>query len=166
MRALPAAVQAGLQSQAAYAFADAHQHFETALELWDQVPDAAEHATLSRAEGAAARRRVGVHRRRPGPGDRADPRGARPRSTRATTRSRLGCCTDASAATWRPRAARGRSAEYEQAVALVPPAPPSAERAGVLAAFGEALMIQARYRDSLVLCEEAIAIASQVGRAR
>jgi DNA-binding CsgD family transcriptional regulator len=53
-------------------------------------------------------------------------------------------------------------AEYEQAVALVPPAPPSAERAGVLAAFGEALMIQARYRDSLVLCEEAIAIASQV----
>src|SRR4029453_12485690 len=48
VRALPATIQAGLQSQAAYAFADAQQHFETALELWDQVPDAAEHATLSR----------------------------------------------------------------------------------------------------------------------
>ncbi|HEY4789821.1 MAG TPA: response regulator transcription factor, partial [Actinomycetes bacterium] len=57
---------------------------------------------------------------------------------------------------------QGAMAEYEQAVALIPPAPPSAERAGVLAAFGEALMIQARYRDSRVLCEEAIAIASQV----
>ena len=38
VRALPAAIQAGLQAQAAYAFADAQEHFETALELWDQVP--------------------------------------------------------------------------------------------------------------------------------
>ena len=59
--------------------------------------------------------------------------------------------------------AEGALAEYEQAVALVPPAPPSAERAGVLAEFGEALMIQARHRDSRALCEEAIAIARQVG---
>ena len=47
-------------------------------------------------------------------------------------------------------------------MALIPPAPPSAERAGVLAAFGEALIIQARYRDRRVSCEEAIVIASQV----
>src|SRR4029450_8359799 len=39
-RALPAAVEAGLQSQAAYGFADAQRHFELALELWDQVADA------------------------------------------------------------------------------------------------------------------------------
>ena len=102
VRALPATIQAGLQAQAAYAFADAQQHFETALELWDQVPDAAEHAALSRArvlrhaaESAYTAgdpvRAIALTRRRS------------PRSTRATTRSRLGCCTDASAATWRPR---------------------------------------------------------------
>jgi hypothetical protein len=43
------------------------------------------------------------------------------------------------------------------------PAPLSAGRAGVLAEFGEALTIQARHRDSRALCEEAIAIPSQVG---
>jgi len=48
-RALPAAVEAGLQSEAAYGFADAQRHFETALELWDQVADAEERLGLDRA---------------------------------------------------------------------------------------------------------------------
>jgi hypothetical protein len=161
VRALPAAIQAGLQSQAAYAFADAYQHFETALELWDQVPDAAEHATLSRArvlrhaaESAYTAgdpvRAIALIRAalaQVDPGD--DPFQA------GLLHGRLGGYLAATGG-------QGAMAEYEQAVALVPPAPPSAERAGVLAAFGEALMVQARYRDSLVLCEEAIAIASQV----
>ena len=34
-QALPAALEAGLQSQAAYGFADARRHFETVLELWE-----------------------------------------------------------------------------------------------------------------------------------
>ena len=161
VRALPATIQAGLQSQAAYAFADAQQHFETALELWDQVPDAAEHATLSRArvlrhaaESAYTAgdpvRAIALTRAalaQVDPGD--DPVQA------GLLHGRLGGYLAATGG-------QGAMAEYEQAVALVPPAPPSAERAGVLAAFGEALMIQARYRDSRALCEEAIAIASQV----
>jgi DNA-binding CsgD family transcriptional regulator len=161
VRALPATIQAGLQSQAAYAFADAQQHFETALELWDQVPGAAEHATLSRArvlrhaaESAFTAgdpvRAIALTRAalaQVDPGD--DPVQA------GLLHGRLGSYLAATGG-------QGAMAEYEQAVALIPPAPPSAERAGVLAAFGEALMIQARYHDSRVLCEEAIAIASQV----
>ncbi|HEY4724551.1 MAG TPA: hypothetical protein VIJ13_01035, partial [Actinomycetota bacterium] len=45
----------------------------------------------------------------------------------------------------------------------VPASPPLAERAQVLAAFGEALITQARFRESRELCEEAIAIAGQIG---
>jgi len=161
VRALPATIQAGLQSQAAYAFADAYQHFETALELWDQVPDAAEHATLSRARvlrhaaesaytaGDPVRAIALIHAAlaQVDPGDNPFQAGL--------LHGRLGGYLAATGG-------QGAMAEYEQAVALVPPAPPSAERAGVLAAFGEALMIQARYGDSRMLCEEAIAIASQV----
>jgi DNA-binding CsgD family transcriptional regulator len=162
VRALPVAVQAGLQAQAIFAFADAQQHFETALELWDQVPDAAERATLSRgmvlrhaAESAFTAgdpgRAIALIRAALGqvePGD--DPVQA------GLLHGRLGGYLAATGG-------EGALVEYEQAVALVPPAPPSAERAAVLAEFGEALMIQARYRDSRALCEEAIAIASQVG---
>jgi DNA-binding CsgD family transcriptional regulator len=162
VRALPAAVQAGLQALAAFAFADAQQHFETALELWDQVPDAAERATLSRGRvlGHAAEsafvagdpvRAIALTRAALAevePGD--DPAQA------GLLHGRLGGYLAATGG-------EGALAEYEQAVALVPPWPPSAERAGVLAEFGQALMIQARYRDSRALCEEAIAIASQAG---
>jgi hypothetical protein len=95
-------------------------------------------------------------------GDRGDRLWRSPRSTRATTRSGPGCCTDASAATWQRPAARGVG-RVRAGRGAGPPAPLSAERAGVLAEFGEALMIQARHRDSRALCEEAIAIASQVG---
>jgi DNA-binding CsgD family transcriptional regulator len=57
----------------------------------------------------------------------------------------------------------GASAEYEAAVRLVPASPPLAERAHVLGAFGEALISQGRYRVSRDLCQEAIAIAGQIG---
>jgi DNA-binding CsgD family transcriptional regulator len=48
-RALPAAVEAGAQAERAYAFAEAHRHFERALELWTRVPRAADLARLDRA---------------------------------------------------------------------------------------------------------------------
>src|SRR4029453_4119779 len=57
----------------------------------------------------------------------------------------------------------GAFAQDEAAVRLGPARPPPAERAQVLAAFGEALITQARFRESRELCEEAIAIAGQIG---
>jgi tetratricopeptide (TPR) repeat protein len=52
---------------------------------------------------------------------------------------------------------------YEEAVGLVPADKPSAARARVLAAQGQALMLTARYRQSRAICEEAIAMARRVG---
>ena len=63
------------------------------------------------------------------------------------------------------RATGGKGAfeHYEAAVRLVPTSPPLAERAQVLAAFGEALIVQAQYRESRDLCTEAIEVARQIG---
>ena len=52
---------------------------------------------------------------------------------------------------------------YDEAVKLVPADQPSAARARVLAAQGQALMLMAQYRKSRAACEEAIAIARRVG---
>jgi predicted ATPase len=47
-RTLPAAVEAGLAAERAHAFPEAQRHYERALELWDQVSQAAELAPLDR----------------------------------------------------------------------------------------------------------------------
>ena len=95
VRALPAAIQAGLQSQAAYAFADAYQHFETALELWDQVADPEQQmpSTVQGCCGTRPSRRTWLVI----PSGRSrDPGGGRP-GRRAATRYRRGCRTTLSA---------------------------------------------------------------------
>ncbi len=54
-------------------------------------------------------------------------------------------------------------AAFERAVELVPPEPPSAERAEVLAALGHALMLTWRHEESRTICEQALALARAVG---
>jgi tetratricopeptide (TPR) repeat protein len=54
-------------------------------------------------------------------------------------------------------------AAFERAVELVPPEPPSVERAQVLAALGHALMLTWRHERSQTICEQAIALARAVG---
>jgi tetratricopeptide (TPR) repeat protein len=49
-RAFDSAVAAGLAAERAYAFAEAQQQYERALELWDRVPNAAGSSTLDRVE--------------------------------------------------------------------------------------------------------------------
>jgi tetratricopeptide (TPR) repeat protein len=132
------------------------------LELWDQVAGAGEHLGLDRAavlqHAAESAYRAG------------DP-------NRAITLTRAALAdVDAGADPVRSgllhvrlggylhaTGGEGAFAEYEAAVRLVPASPPRAERAQVLAAFGEALSGQGRHRESRRLCEEAIAIAGQIG---
>jgi len=161
-RALAAAVEAGLQSEAAYGFADAQRHFETALELWDQVADAEErlgrdraallqHAADSAYLAGDPARAITLTQAALGDVDAAkDPVRA------GLLHGRLGGYL-------RATGGEGAFAQYEAAVRLVPRSPPLAERAQVLAAFGEALIGQGHYRESRDLCEEAIAIARQIG---
>ncbi len=161
-RALPAAVEAGLQSEAAYGFADAQRHFETALELWDQVADAEQRLGL---DHAAVLQHAAESAYLAGDPNRAitltqaalvDVEAAKDPVRAGLLHGRLGGYL-------RATGGEGAFAEYEAAVRLVPTSPPLAERAQVLAAFGEALIGQGHYRESRDLCEEAIAIAGQIG---
>jgi len=161
-QALPAAVEAGSLSQAAYGFADAQRHFETALELWDQVADAdqrlgldhaavLQHAAESAYLAGDPKRAIGLTRAALAEVDAAgDPVRA------GLLHGRLGGYL-------RATGGEGTFAQYQAAVRLVSADPPLAERAQVLAAYGEALIDQGRYRESRELCEEAIAIAGRIG---
>jgi DNA-binding CsgD family transcriptional regulator len=52
---------------------------------------------------------------------------------------------------------------YQEAVRLVPPAPPTPARARVLAGLGQALMLRARFAEAKATCEEAIEVARAAG---
>jgi DNA-binding CsgD family transcriptional regulator/tetratricopeptide (TPR) repeat protein len=161
-RALPAAVEAGLQSEAAYGFADAQRHFELALELWDQVAGAGEHLGLDRA---AVLQHAAESAYRAGDPNRAITltRAALADVDAGADPVRAGLLHVRLGGYLHATGGEGAFAEYEAAVRLVPASPPRAERAQVLAAFGEALSGQGRHRESRRLCEEAIAIAGQIG---
>jgi predicted ATPase/DNA-binding CsgD family transcriptional regulator len=161
-QALPAAFEAGLQSQTAYGFADARRHFETVLELWDQVVDADERLGIDRA---TVLRYAAESAYLAGDPNRAISltRAALASVDETADPVRAGLLHALLGGYLRATGGRDAIAEYEAAVRLVPALPPRAERSQVLAAFGEALMGQGRHRESRELCEEAVEIAQQVG---
>lgn len=55
--ALLASVRAGQAAEAAYALAEAEEHYSGALELWEQAPDAAARSPLDRPPCCATRPR-------------------------------------------------------------------------------------------------------------
>src|SRR5215470_17356484 len=162
-RALLASVQAGQAAEAAFALAEAVGHYERALELWEQAPEAAasspldRRALLQRAGQAASR--TGAHAR------------AVALINQALTE------TDAAAEPVWAGALLERLARYqwlagetaaamaavERAVAITPADPPSVERAQALAAHGQMLMLRSRHRAAQARCEEAAAVARRAG---
>jgi DNA-binding CsgD family transcriptional regulator/tetratricopeptide (TPR) repeat protein len=159
--ALPAAMEAGLQSQAAYGFADARRHFEMVLELWDQVAEPEERLGLDRA---SVLRHAAESAYLSGDPSRAITltRAALAAVDGAGDPVRAGLLHALLGSYLNASGGHGAIGEYEQAVRLVPAHPMRPERAQVLAALGEALMAQGRYRESRELCEEALAIAQQL----
>jgi tetratricopeptide (TPR) repeat protein len=164
-RALPAAIEAGVQAGLTFAFAEARRFYEHALELWGRAPRAAELAPIDRvtlleraAEAAhlvddvpraAELLREAFHEV---DGD-ADPVHA------GLLHERLGrylwMSADQAALT-----------AYEEAVRLVPAEPPSAERARVLAGYAELLGVRRATAKSRQVAEEALATARRVGARR
>ncbi|MGI9621814.1 MAG: helix-turn-helix transcriptional regulator [Acidimicrobiales bacterium] len=159
--ALAASAAAARSSTAVLAFPEALGHVETVLELWDEVVTAEElvgqdHcATLQWAAELADT--VGYF--------------ARATQFQRSAISEAGHLSEAKQASMHLRLGRflGNAghpaeslAEYERAVASVPPSP-SAVRAEVLAGYGQQLMLSLRSDDSVVLLEEAIAIARETG---
>jgi DNA-binding CsgD family transcriptional regulator/tetratricopeptide (TPR) repeat protein len=162
--ALAAAVRAGRESEAVYAFAEAGDHFARALGLWPRVHDARTHAGMDEHElyaRAAEATQLG--------GDnsaavalieaaieRVDPVGDPYRA--ALLRERLGHYLWMSAG---DEDAAQRA--YEEAVALLPADEPRPELARVLATLGQFLMLRGRLDESMERCEQALDVARRTG---
>jgi DNA-binding CsgD family transcriptional regulator/tetratricopeptide (TPR) repeat protein len=162
-QALPARIEAGVAAERAHAFAEAVRHFERALVLWDRVPDPGRPAGLDRvdllARTADATAFAGAAQPATGLLEDAlgwvDPAAEPVRA--AVLLARLG---DHRRAAGNEAAAL---AAFEQAERLLAKAPPSAERARVLAAHAYALGMSLRLEEAITRSEEAIACARAVG---
>src|SRR6266545_2142595 len=159
IEAYGASVAAAAAAEAVDAFSEALSHLERALDIEPLLPD---EVAPTPAERLATRRRAAEMADLAGAFDRAieltgdalamvDPV-ADPVSA-GMLHSRLGYLT------WVTGDGESAIAEHEEAVKVVPDAPPSAARARVLAALGGALMGAGRYADSRPVCEAAIACA-------
>ncbi|MDN3354991.1 AAA family ATPase [Actinomadura sp. DC4] len=162
-RALGGFVQAAAAAQATNAWAIALAHYERALRLWPDVPDAEARCGLSHAELLS--------------------RAAEAAMVEGET-DRAVALTEAAIAEVNPRERPLRAAglrilmgrvhwvagdvaaacrSYDEAVALLPAEASTRERAQVRALQGHAFMLQSRYTDAVVCCREAIAVAVAVG---
>jgi DNA-binding CsgD family transcriptional regulator len=161
-RALSASIQAADAAERVYAFAEAQLQLERVLELWDQVPDAAERAGMDRmsllsrcaeaayATGDAARAAELVRQAVALVDEVRQPQRA------GLLHEQLARCL---CLVGDPAALDAQ----QQAVRLVAPEP-SVERARVLSSLAELLVVLvARLEEARELAEEAVAIAQQVG---
>jgi DNA-binding CsgD family transcriptional regulator/tetratricopeptide (TPR) repeat protein len=160
--AFAASVEAARDAKAIFGLAETLAHLERALALWDSVPDAVEFAALDMAElctraaelasqiGAAVRA-VELGRQAIEVVGEGDPHRA------ALLHVRLGEYLEQ---TGREEACL---AAVERAVELVPAEPPSPVRAYSLASLAGALAVAWRYAESLPICEQALALARDVG---
>jgi predicted ATPase/DNA-binding CsgD family transcriptional regulator len=162
--ALDASVQAGMEAEGVWSFAEANSHFEHAVELWpgvavEQRPEALSLVELlARAAEAAYlsgqnQRAVTLTR---GTLELLD--GDQEPVAAGLTHERLGRYLLADAALL------DALAEYRAAAALLP-ARPSPARASILAGEAHILMLQGEAPESRAPCEEAIRIAREVGAA-
>jgi DNA-binding CsgD family transcriptional regulator len=161
--ALSAALAAAKTAEEVFAFAEAHGHLERALEIWDQVPDAAARAgsdlsgVLARAAENASlahepARAVALARRAI---ELVDAAADRVRA--ALLHERLGRYL------WLDGAVDDALESYHEAVELMPPEPPSAALARVFGADGQILMLRGAPLESRQRCERAIEVARTVG---
>ncbi|MET0769589.1 MAG: alpha/beta fold hydrolase, partial [Solirubrobacteraceae bacterium] len=160
--ALVASIEAAREAEAVFGLAEALAHLERALTLWPDVPDAAQLAGLDLAElsawtaeqavlTGAAPRAVELGRQAVALAGDGDPVRAGLLHAALGRHLLFAGCRDAAVLA------------FERGVELVPPAPPSPERAQVLAALGHALMLTWRHDESQAICRQAVELARAVG---
>ena len=156
--ALVASVEAARQAQTVWALGESHAHLERALALWPEVPAAAALAQVDLAGLCAWA------------ADVAWQAGAAPRAVELAEQAidldpPSGSVLYESLGRYLFASGRGDEAlaAFERSVELVPAEPPSPGRARALAALGYGLMLAWRYKESLVICERALATAHAVG---
>ena len=162
--AFPATVRAADAAARAGAYADAAKRYERALELWDVVADPVELAGTDRAALLNSAATSLVHA-----GEESRAAALWKEAAEAVDRQAdpLRAARFLVDLSW---AMRSRCGEPEaslpvvqEALDLVPAEPPSIERAMALSELGGVLMNLDRWEESVAACEEAIAIARDVG---
>jgi DNA-binding CsgD family transcriptional regulator/tetratricopeptide (TPR) repeat protein len=158
-RALRASIEAGRESEAIYAFAEAHRHYERALELWDCVDGEmpAERPEVLRLAAAAAHSAGEVPRAVALARDLVD-------ELDETTEPEAAALALERLARYLWTDGRGEEALpiYRRAVAVLPDTP-SAALARALAGEAQALMLLDDPNASRELCEKALPIARAAG---
>jgi ATP/maltotriose-dependent transcriptional regulator MalT len=159
-RALEASYRAARVAEEMYAYPEALAHAERTLELWPLVPDAADLVGLDEVgllRFAALQADLG------GEIDRAAAlfREASARVDPETDPVTAGVLLERQArVAWqRGKPASELLALNHRAVDLVPADPPSTERAQVLAALGQQLMLAGHNAEAIEWCEQAITVA-------
>jgi ATP/maltotriose-dependent transcriptional regulator MalT len=163
-RAMQSAYQAALAAEQMHAYPESLAHAERTLELWYQVPDAPELLGIDEVGLLRYAARM------------ADFAGEIDRALALVRQAKTlvdPAVDPVTAGILREREARALwSAGHHpdvllplnhEAVQLVPAEPPSPERAQVLAALAQQLMLAERKEESIAWCEEAIEVAREVG---
>jgi tetratricopeptide (TPR) repeat protein len=161
--ALPARVRAGQAAERAHAFPEARDHYERALKLWERVSEPGRPAGLDRVDlldhtaqaaisTGAAGRAIELVEEAVG---RVDPVDEPVRA--AVLLARLGDHRRVAGDE------TGALAAYQEAERLLAGAPPSTERARVLASHARTLTLMWRSEEAIPRCEEAIGVARAVG---
>ena len=162
-QALPARVRAGLAAERARALAEADGHYQRALTLWERVSEPGQPAGLDRVDLLARAAETAAFVAAP------------ERATRLVERALGG--VDRTVEPVRAavllaqlgfgRRLAGREADalaaFEEAERLLEGAPPSAERARVLAGHARMLVATWHMKQAVARCEEAVAVARAVG---
>ncbi|HET6869082.1 MAG TPA: AAA family ATPase [Solirubrobacteraceae bacterium] len=162
--AIAASVEAGIEAERVWSFAEANGHFEQAIELWDRVEAGQRPDDISLVDlvGRAA--------------EAAYLSGQSPRAV-TLTRSALEMIDPdqdpMAAAIAHSRLGRYLLADYLQPEALIEyraaaalaPAEPTAARASILAGEAHILMLEGEAAQARAPCEEAVRIAREVGAA-
>jgi len=161
--ALAAYVQAGLEAERACAFAEAAQHFERALEIWDLVEEAEERSELGLGavvgRAAHAAHCSNEHHRAVVLGRRALELAERSGDALASALAyeRLGIYV------WAGGDSDAALATYRDAERVLPADPPTPELARVLAAKAEVLVLRGPAEEALAASERAAAAARAAG---
>jgi ATP/maltotriose-dependent transcriptional regulator MalT len=159
-RALPAAWKAAGESASAFAYAEQLQMLERVLELWEQVPDAAErigadHVDVlrraARAAGACGRPDRGL----------AFVRAALAEIDEVSDPERVALLLERRAALYFAQGRAGGLDDLERAQRLVPEASPV--RAEVLAPLGRVLVLLGRQDEALAVSGETLELADRFG---
>ena len=159
VEALRASIQAGLAAEAVYASRQAHRHYEQALELWEEVPEAARDVPFDKIDllhhaaesanlaGEISRAVELVWSALALVDPEAEPLRA------GALHGRLGYLL------WSSGESEASLAAHREAVRLVPSEPVTSERARVLSGLCGALMGLGRYSESIPVCRDAISYA-------